>query len=295
MKRYKCLLAAILFLITAPAAADNDLPALVRSIRPAIVTVVVYDIDRNVANIGTGFFIDRSGHMITNHHVLVGKYSAEIRTFDGKTYPIDRVVSVNPSADLIKVSVDIPSNEVWWINVSPKLPAIAEQIVVVGSPMGLEQTVSEGIISSIRSIPAVGNFFQMSAPISRGSSGSPVVNMHGEVVGVATFQFLQGQNLNFAISSQSILELETRPGRQTLSEWTYESAADKSQLTAELCQKGYSFSINGEDQKALQYFQKATEANPKDSLAWAGLGYCHAGLKNHEAAIAAYRANLRTG
>ena len=256
MKKYKRLLLIVLLFITATAAADNDLPALVRTIRPAIVTVVVYDIDRRVANIGTGFFIDRAGHLITNHHVLVGKYNAEIRTFDGKTYPIQHIVSVNPSADLIKVSVDIPANEIWWINVSSKLPSIAEQIIVVGSPMGLEQTVSEGIVSSIRSIPAVGHFFQMSAPISQGSSGSPVVNMHGEVVGVATFQFLQGQNLNFAISSQSILELEDRPGLQTLSEWTYESAADKSQLTAELCQKGYSFSINGQDQKALQYFQK---------------------------------------
>ena len=235
-----------------PAAAETDLPNLVKRIRPAIVTVVVYDIDKNVANIGTGFFIDKAGHLITNHHVLADRYSAEVRTFDGKTYAIKHVIAANQAVDLIKVSVDIPPNEIWWINVSRKLPAIAEQIVVVGSPMGLEQTVSEGIISSIRSIPMVGHFFQMSAPISQGSSGSPVVNMQGEVVGVASFQFLQGQNLNFAISGQSIIDLEASAGRLTLSEWTYQNTTDKSQLTAELCRKGYSFSINGEDQKALQ-------------------------------------------
>jgi tetratricopeptide (TPR) repeat protein len=285
----------ILILLTGvlPAAAGADLPALVQRVRPAIVTVVVYDIDKNIANIGSGFFINRNGHLITNHHVLVGKYSAEIRTFDGKTYAVKHVIAANRATDLIKVSVDIPPNEIWWIEVSPELPAIAEQIVVVGSPMGLEQTVSEGIVSSIRSIPAVGHFFQMSAPISQGSSGSPVVNMRGEVVGVASFQFLQGQNLNFAVSGQSVLELETQSKGLTLSEWTYQNTDDKSKLTAELCRKGYRFSINGEDQKALHYFLKATETDPTDPLAWNGLGYCHAGLKNHEAAIAAYQQAIK--
>lgn len=277
-----------------PAAAGSaDLPALVQRIRPAIVTVVVYDIDKKIANIGTGFFINRNGHLITNHHVLIDKYSAEIRTFDGKSYPVKHVIAANRNADLIKVSVDIPPNEIWWIDVSRKLPTIAEQIVVVGSPMGLEQTVSEGIVSSIRSIPAVGHFFQISAPISQGSSGSPVVNMRGEVVGVATFQFLQGQNLNFAVSGKSILELEPTLKGLTLSEWTYQNSDDKSKLTAELCRRGYRFSINGEDRKALHYFRKATEADPTDPLAWNGLGYCHAGLKNHEAAIAAYRQAIK--
>ena len=294
MRIIQFILITAILSVAGPAAAETDLPTLVKRIRPAIVTVVVYDIDQNIANIGTGFFIDRAGHLITNHHVLADKYSAEVRTFDGKTYPVKHIIAANQAVDLIKVSVDIPQNEVWWIDVSRKLPAIAEQIIVVGSPMGLEQTVSEGIVSSIRSIPMVGHFFQMSAPISQGSSGSPVVNMQGEVVGVATFQFLQGQNLNFAISGQSIADLEAGSSALTLSEWTYKNTSDKSQLTAELCRKGYSFSINGEDQKALQYFQKATETDPDDSLAWNGLGYCHAGLKNHDAAIAAYQQAIKT-
>jgi S1-C subfamily serine protease len=64
--------------------------------------------------------------------------------------------------------------------------------MVVGTPMGLEQTVSEGIVSSIREIPLVGEFFQMSASISPGSSGGPVINLKGEVIGVSTFQFVRG-------------------------------------------------------------------------------------------------------
>lgn len=287
-------LSAFCLSVAAPSAAETDLPALVRKIRPAVATVVVYDIDHNITGIGTGFFIDRDGHLITNHHVLAGQYAAEVRTFDGKTYPIKHVVAVNPAADLIQVSVDVPAREVWWIDIGRRLPEIAERVVVVGSPMGLEQTVSEGIISSIREIPSVGHFFQMSAPISRGSSGSPVVDMRGEVVGVATFQFLQGQNLNFAVAGTAVTELERRPNLQTLAEWTYEGSTDKSRLTADLCRKGYSFSVNGENQKALQYFKKATETDPGDSRAWNGLGYCQAGLNNPEAAIAAYRQAIKS-
>ena len=92
--------------------------------------------------------------MITNYHVIDGKYAAEVRTADGSSYPIVMVVADNKSVDLVKVLVDIPREKVKWIKVSGDLPSIAEQIMVVGSPMGLEQTVSEGIVSSIREIPS---------------------------------------------------------------------------------------------------------------------------------------------
>ena len=67
-------------------------------------------------SLGSGFIVSSDGYLITNHHVLVGKYSAEVRTYDGKTYPIKHVAAVNPAADLIKVSVDIPANSIWPSN-----------------------------------------------------------------------------------------------------------------------------------------------------------------------------------
>jgi tetratricopeptide (TPR) repeat protein len=273
--------------------ADTKLTRLVKKIRPAVVTVIVYNMNKEVANIGTGFFVDKKGHLVTNYHVLVGKYSADVRTLDGKTYPVKSLLAKNQPADLVKVLVEIPEDKVQWLKVDPDLPSIAQQVVVVGSPMGLEQTVSEGIVSSIREIPAIGSFFQMSAPISPGSSGSPVVSMDGKVLGVATFQYLQGQNLNFAISAKSISELKTEKQAISISEWTYNLSKQKPRLAAEMCQKGFNFSINGQDQKALQYFKKATERDPNDPLAWYGLGYCHAGLNNQESAIEAYKQAIR--
>lgn len=287
------LLGLMVLALAGAANAETGLTRLVKKIRPAVVTVIVYDMNREVENIGTGFFIDKKGHLVTNYHVLVGKYSADVRTLDGKTYPVKSLLAQNQPADLVEVLVDIPQKEVRWLEVADDLPSIAQQVVVVGSPMGLEQTVSEGIVSSIREIPAIGSFFQMSAPISPGSSGSPVVDMKGKVLGVATFQYLQGQNLNFAISAKSISELKTWTHALSISEWTYNLSRQKPRLAAEMCQKGFSFSINGQDQKALQYFKKATERDPNDPMAWYGLGYCYAGLHNHESAIEAYKQAIR--
>jgi S1-C subfamily serine protease len=220
--------------LTEPVKAETDLTELVKVVQPSVATVVAYDVDQNVANIGTGFFVNKNGYLITNYHVLVGKFGAEIKTADGSTYPIKSVVAENQTTDLIKVRVDIPPEKVHWIKVSAKMPPVAQRVMVVGSPMGLEHSVSDGIVSSVREIPGVGIFFQMSAPISPGSSGSPVVNMEGKVVGVATFQFLQGQNLNFAISGKSILDLKTNKPGQTLSEWTYSQSNQKPSLAGEM-------------------------------------------------------------
>jgi tetratricopeptide (TPR) repeat protein len=212
-----------------------------------------------------------------------------VRTSAGKSYRIKSVLAENKAADLLKLGVDIPPEEVSWIPMGDRAPEIAERVVVVGSPMGLEQTVSEGIVSSVRDLPPVGSVFQMSAPISPGSSGSPVVNVKGQVVGIATFQLVQGQNLNFAVSARQIMGMHKFGAPKSLSEWTLDHSGNQPRMAQALCEKGFSFSINGEDQKALQFFKKATEADPNDSGAWSGLGSCYAGLNSPEEAIRAYK------
>ncbi|MCU0559647.1 MAG: tetratricopeptide repeat protein [Desulfobacterales bacterium] len=283
--------AAMLFLLSsaATAATGSDLTRLVKKIRPAVVTVIAYDMQRHISGIGTGFFVNPRGHLITNFHVLAGNYAADVRTSQGNTYTVKAVLAENKSADLLKLQVDIPPGEVSWISLGDRLPEIAERIVVVGSPMGLEQTVSEGIVSSLREIPVIGPVFQMSAPISPGSSGSPVVNAKGQVLGIATFQFIQGQNLNFAVTSQQMTALKAFADPMTLSEWTFARLGSKPRVAEELCQKGFTFAIEGEDRLALEHFLKATQADPTDAEAWSGLGSCYAGMNHPEDALAAFR------
>jgi serine protease Do len=295
MKLIRYVISGLLLIAISDAVlAETDLTELVKTIQPAVATVVAYDVNGNVANLGTGFFVSKEGLLVTNYHVLFGKFSAEIKTADGGTYPIKTIIAQNQATDLLKVKVDIPADSVRWLEVSDEPPLIAQHVVVVGSPMGLEQSVSDGIVSSVRKIPGVGTFYQISAPISPGSSGSPVVNMKGKVVAVATFQFVQGQNLNFAIASQSIRDLQTNQSGQSLSEWTFNQSNQKAVLAEELCRKGFSFSINGQDEKALEYFKKAAEKDPSSTTAWYGLGYCYAGQNSYTDAIAAYRHAIQT-
>jgi len=219
-KKLKFSLVCLLFIaLTSGALAEANLTELVNKIRPAIVTIQTYDQNKKLLGQGTGFFIDIKV-LITNYHVLMGANQAEIITHDGRKYPITQVVAENKKMDLIKLLVDIPRSSVSRVNLVKSLPSIAENIVVIGSPFGLEQTVSEGIISGVRDVPKVGRLLQISAPISRGSSGSPVLNMKGEVVGIVTFFLLEGQNLNFAIPAQYLLELKPSETLKTVSEWT---------------------------------------------------------------------------
>ncbi len=210
------LLNALLLLAAfAPAHAEVSLPELVQRIQPAVVTIINYNSEDKIAGSATGFFVNRKGHLITNYHVFKNVYKAEVRTSDGKTYPISSALAENRAVDLIKVKVDIPEGAVRWVEISDELPLAAEKIMVLGSPMGLEKTVTEGIVSALRTIHKKEDIFQISAPISKGSSGSPVINMRGEVIGVATFQIVDGQNLNFAVPGKYVVDLSPESRKST--------------------------------------------------------------------------------
>jgi tetratricopeptide (TPR) repeat protein len=289
MRKLRAVFVATLIAAVWVSAASADLTGVVKRVQPAVAMLITYDIDREVGGIGSGFFVDETGLLITNYHVLKGAYSAEVKTYDGRRFPISAIIAQDRSADIIKVVVDIGKERVPAVAVTDRLPSIAERVVVVGNPLGLEQTVSEGIVSAIRDMPSIGSFFQISAPISPGSSGSPVLSLAGEVLGIATFQSMQGQNLNFAIAGKSIAGLIPESDPITVSEWTYALSNDKPRVAAELCRKGFQFSIQGENKKALQYYKEAAEKDPTDPMAWYGLGYCYVGLDRAEEALAAYQ------
>jgi tetratricopeptide (TPR) repeat protein len=262
---------------------------LVAPIQRSVVTVVNYDVDGEVASIGSGFFISANGTLVTNFHVLDGAYSAAIRTLDGELYPVETVLARSQLIDLIKVRVDIPDGRVTPVVLSGEAPVVADRVFVVGSPLGLEQTVSEGIISAVRNVPTGGTILQLTAPISQGSSGGPVLNRNGEAVGVVTFQAASGQNLNFAISVDAIQLLTDEASERSIAEWTIRNSRKGPALAAALCSKGSRLSIQGEYEAALTYFQKAAETSPDDPEAWYGLGSCYVGLDQPDDAIAAYK------
>jgi hypothetical protein len=190
----------------------QDVSSIYRHIGPSVVVIQRYDEKKQKTGIGTGFFVSSGGNVVTNHHVLRGAASADIRVSSGKVYPVRNVLAEDPENDLIMVSVQIPPYDVQPLFVRASLPEIGERIVVIGSPMGLDQTVSDGIVSAIRELQGSRKVIQITAPISPGSSGSPVVNMKGDVIAVACALLANGQNLNFGIPSERISRLSPGSG-----------------------------------------------------------------------------------
>jgi S1-C subfamily serine protease len=191
---------------------SSSLSGMVNQIKPAVVTVIVYEYSGQVKHFGSGFFFNANGEFITNDHVLTLNRRAVVKTSGGDTLPVESVIERNPEADFVKAGVG-PGRNLPFLPIARDLPRPGDPVVVVGSPMGLEQTVSEGIVSAWREIPGHGRVIQITAPISPGSSGGPVLNLNGEVIGIAAFQTREGQNLNFAIPAATLFRQTRSPGK----------------------------------------------------------------------------------
>jgi S1-C subfamily serine protease/Tfp pilus assembly protein PilF len=272
----------------------ENLPSLIKRIKPSTVIIFAYDDKGEFLKLGSGFFISQNGDLITNYHVIQGASSAEIKTADEKTYPITYIVAGDEQNDIIRLSVNIPSPDVYPLSLSQTIPEVGERIIVYGSPLGLENTVSDGIVSAIRDIPDYGRIIQITAPISPGSSGSPVLNMQGEVIGIASFQMVEGQNLNFAIPSEKISSLIlTEENKISITEEVFgqKSKAKKDSEYAEAYKKALYFIEKEEYEKALIYLEIAikTDILSLKADAYFNIGFCYEKLRAYTKAVEAYK------
>ena len=290
-------LALFLAVMAVPVArAESDLPAIVKRISPSVVGVICYDKDGEVISQGSGFFINKQGHIATNRHVLRSASRAEVKTAEGEVYPVTKTLAEDVDGDLMLVSVEILPEKVQPLTLSSSLPDVGENVVVIGSPFGLEQTVTDGIVSAVRDIQGFGHIIQITAPASPGSSGSPVVNMKGKVIGVASFQIVEGQNLNFAIPSERVTGL-TRGRTSDVSSIDEPPSAALDGLPSRRAEgpyfTGLSFIWIEDYENALSYFEKAVKKNPRDADAHFYVGCCRAKLGRFREAIEAYKQAIR--
>jgi len=160
---------------------------LIERVAPAVVTVICYNKTGHPFKQGSGFLFRAEAHLITNYHVLGDVEMAKIRTRDGKEFNVKAIVGEDKASDLIEAVVDMPAGAVRSLPLTRIAPKPGDHIMVVGSPMGVEQAVSLGDVIDIREVPGHGNVIRYNAHSYHGSSGSPVVNMDGEVVGVVSF------------------------------------------------------------------------------------------------------------
>jgi tetratricopeptide (TPR) repeat protein len=285
-------LAAVSAAVPTPAAQDL-LPELVRRIKPSAVAIETFDSRGEKLSRGSGFFIG-SDRVVTNRHVIENAYRAEVHSYNGSVYPVKGVIAVDAEGDLALLRVDAPPNQVRPLLLDRTSPQEGESVVVIGNPFGLEGSVTNGIVSAVRDIPTFGRIIQITAPISPGSSGSPVVNMQGQVIGVATLQITGGQSVNFAIPSERISQLQGG-ALLSLSDLVAATGRNKRAKAVQSFRDGLSFLSKDDCEKALPYFEKAVEADGNYAEAWAQAGFCKEKLGRHAEAIDASKraVNLR--
>lgn len=151
--------------------------------------------------IGTGFVVWQDGRIATNLHVIAGAKQASILLTDGRKFEQVEVLAVDQAHDLAILRIPTSGLKPLPLGDSAAVKP-GEHVVAIGHPMGMGNTVSDGLVSAIRKIDPKLTLLQISAPISPGSSGGPIFNEHGEVVGIATLYMAEGQNLNFGVPVQ---------------------------------------------------------------------------------------------
>jgi Flp pilus assembly protein TadD len=276
-------------------AAAESLPELVRRVKPTVVAIVTYDAKGEPLLSGSGFFI-RPGQVLTNLHVVEGARRVEVKTLDGKgrIYSSQGALDFDEEADLAVLSVDVPHERTRVIELTTNLPEEGEGVFVIGNPLRLEGSVSDGIVSAVREVPNLGKIIQTTAPISHGNSGSPIFNYRGQVVGIVTVKVTNGQNINLALASARLASLKpdklttydalaarnrAMPGGEASAEWWYKNGLNSLWL--------------GNYDGALGSFEQVVNKNPARVEAWIQVGYCKVKQGKMSDAIRAYKQALR--
>ena len=182
---------------TRPAAAQSvDLEGLSERATQAVVLIDVRT--ASDSRQGSGFLVGSDGLILTNHHVVRDARSARVKLASGDVYDRVSILARDERRDIAVLQIagfDLPTLPLG----NSDSVRIGAPVVLIGSPLGLENTVSTGIVSGRRQEPEGFQLIQVTAPASRGSSGGAVLGADGSVVGIAASQFLAGQNLNFAV------------------------------------------------------------------------------------------------
>lgn len=279
---------ALVLLLTPAAYATQDkesLPALVKRVKPSVVAIATYDANGEPLMTGSGFFL-RPGQVVTNLHVVRGAVKAEIKTLDGKgkVFPVNGTLALDEEGDLALLNVDMPLERSRTTELASELPDEGEPIFVIGNPLKLEGSVSDGIVAAVREVPNSYRIIQITAPISHGNSGSPVFNLKGEVIGVVTIKVTNGQNINLAIAAARVAQL-TAGKLQPLSEL---GTKNKGDVAESLYRSGLDSLWLGNYDNAVGYFENAANKNPRRAEAWVQVGYCKVKQGKNQEAIRAY-------
>ncbi len=218
-------------------AQQMSLSDLVKHVKPSVALIEIIVKGKTMGN-GSGYVVDPSGIIATNYHVVEG--ASELRvSFPGDTslgsFKAEGFIAFYQKKDMALIKIDPKGKKLRPLPLAKELPSQGDEVVAFGAPLGYSDTVTNGIVSAVRtgkeltSMMSYGGhdgygkdglgyevnttWIQTSAPISPGNSGGPLVNMKGEVVGMNTFVSTRGQNLNFSLSITHMIKFIADSGK----------------------------------------------------------------------------------
>lgn len=309
-------LAAVLLLNAAtPLAAQGKSPEQIfQEVSRSIVTIQAFDRDENVISLGSGV-VTAADTVVTNCHVLEG--GAHYLVFAGKAQMNGTLRAADADRDLCELQVG--NLQAPRIALFTGRLRVGQRVYAVGAPEGLELTISEGLVSSIREMEGA-YYIQTSAPISSGSSGGGLFDTEGRLVGLTAFILAEGQNLNFALPASWITELAARSGstpvlanRDAVNDrWQTRTAALRAKknwvglLTAAQqwvraapasvpgwIALGEAYRLVNRPQRAIVAYNQALKLDGDSYDAWLGGGATYLVLNQYDRAVAAMEEALR--
>jgi tetratricopeptide (TPR) repeat protein len=269
-----------LVVLCVPSTCLGDAEKIFRENSPAVVVVASIDKEGKPTSLGSGFIVREDGVIVTNYHVV--NMASDIKIKIGyKVRDIEGLLHVDPENDIAIIKVegkDYPKVRIGDANRAQ----IGEKIYAIGSPQGLENTISEGILSGIREIDRERKILQMTAAISPGSSGGPVFNGRGEVIGIATFLIAETQNLNFAMPVNLIM---AGLSKKELASPQEACKLDYNETASCWFYQGLAYGSVGQHDRAADAFKRSLDIDMKKVETYVNLGVSYANMGKYQEAL----------
>lgn len=277
----------------------------------AVVTILTFDANNNPLSQGSGVVLNDKGWIVTNYHVYAGSEKIVVK-HKNKIVEYTSIIGLDVEKDILILK--IANNTFPHIVIgNSTLLKIGQKIYAIGSPMGLENTITEGIISGLRSGTEMSkDFIQISAAISHGSSGGAVLDTKGKLIGISTSTVTDGQNLNFAIPINEVLRIykqsDINPKALAAANFFYKGLAADNEKNFDAAINNYKRAIElypeygmpyanlgnvyknrGDFETALAYYKTALKLNPKFTDLYVNIGNVYYGMRDFETAFSYYR------
>jgi hypothetical protein len=295
---------------TAPAAEPKSAPAtgnvktleladLAELVGPSVVQVNVTRPKGGAT--GSGFVLDKLGTIVTNFHVIEDATAGTIIFSDRTSARITGYLGVWPEKDIALVRVECPPDKLHPLRLATSAPRQGERVAAFGSPLGLQQSVSEGIVSAVREsdelrtlgpIDVNARLIQTTTPISHGNSGGPLVDMKGLVVGVntLTFRSLGGENVNFAVAAVELPPLLLAKNETPSPLPASDPAADG---VRRILSRAPAHIDAGDYDSAIADYTEVIRLDPKNANGYFGRAWAYRAKREYDSAIADYSEVIR--